>query len=103
MYLEDTSRSIVCASDSGVVYRFSRAEISSNGGDNNTVGGITHSSFASPSVPPPDRYHYLEKSPDLQFVPANATIEGADGVQGTFIVPVGPKLLMFYRVQVTQP
>jgi hypothetical protein len=37
----------VRAIDSGVIDLFTRAEVSSNGGDNNTGGGITHSSFTS--------------------------------------------------------
>jgi phosphodiesterase/alkaline phosphatase D-like protein len=41
------TQGVVRAIDSGVIDLFTRAEISSNGGDNNTGGGITHSSFTS--------------------------------------------------------
>ncbi|MES2661054.1 MAG: leucine-rich repeat protein [Verrucomicrobiota bacterium] len=47
IYLGGTSKSVVRAIDGDVVDMFNRAEISSNGGDNNTGGGITHSSFTS--------------------------------------------------------
>ena len=47
VYLGGTSKSIVRAIDGDIVDMFNRAEISSNGGDNNTGGGITHSSFTS--------------------------------------------------------
>ncbi len=47
IYLGGTSRSIVRAIDGDVVDMFNRAELSGNGGDNNTGGGITHSSFTS--------------------------------------------------------
>ncbi len=47
IYLGGTTRSIVRAIDGDVVDMFNRAEISANGGDNNTGGGITHSSFTA--------------------------------------------------------
>jgi hypothetical protein len=47
IYVGGINRSAVRAIDSGVIDLFTRAEISSNGGDNNTGGGITHSSFTS--------------------------------------------------------
>ncbi|MEP4079813.1 cadherin-like beta sandwich domain-containing protein [Haloferula sp.] len=47
IYVGGTTRGIVRAIDSEVVDLFSRAEVSGNGGDNNTGGGITHSSFES--------------------------------------------------------
>lgn len=47
IHVGGTSRSVVRAIDGEVVDLFNRAEISSNGGDNNTGGGITHSSFTS--------------------------------------------------------
>jgi hypothetical protein len=47
IYVGGTTQGAVRAIDSGVIDLFSRAEISGNGGDNYTGGGITHSSFAS--------------------------------------------------------
>ncbi len=47
IYVGGTTRSAVRAIDSAVIDLFTRAEVSSNGGDNNTGGGITHSSFTS--------------------------------------------------------
>jgi hypothetical protein len=47
IYVGGTNQSAVRAIDSGVIDLFTRAEISGNGGDNNTGGGITHSSFTT--------------------------------------------------------
>ena len=47
IYVGGTSQSAVRAIDSRVIDLFTRAETSGNGGDNNTGGGITHSSFSS--------------------------------------------------------
>ncbi|MCF7734010.1 MAG: immunoglobulin domain-containing protein [Akkermansiaceae bacterium] len=47
IYLGGSGQTVVRAIDSGVIDLFSRAEVSGNGGDNNTGGGITHASFAS--------------------------------------------------------
>ena len=47
IYVGGTTQSAVRAIDSGVIDLFTRAEISGNGGDNNTGGGITHCSFSS--------------------------------------------------------
>ncbi|MEP4078026.1 cadherin-like beta sandwich domain-containing protein [Haloferula sp.] len=47
IYVGGTSVGTVRAIDAEVIEIFTRAEISANGGDNQTGGGITHSSFAS--------------------------------------------------------
>jgi choice-of-anchor C domain-containing protein len=47
IYVGGTTRGIVRAIDTPVIDLFSRAEVSGNGGDNDTGGGITHSSFAA--------------------------------------------------------
>ncbi|MES2661051.1 MAG: choice-of-anchor tandem repeat GloVer-containing protein [Verrucomicrobiota bacterium] len=47
IYLGGTNQTVVRAIDSSVIDLFNRAETSGNGGDNNTGGGITHSSFSS--------------------------------------------------------
>ena len=44
IYLGGAGQTVVRAIDSDVVELFLRAEVSGNGGDNNTGGGITHSS-----------------------------------------------------------
>jgi hypothetical protein len=46
IYLGGAGQTVVRAIDSDVVELFLRAEVSGNGGDNNTDGGITHTSFA---------------------------------------------------------
>ncbi len=46
IYLGGTNQTVVRAIDSEVVDLFNRAEISSNGGDNNTGGGITQTSIS---------------------------------------------------------
>ena len=46
IYLGGDNQTVVRAIDSEVVDLFNRAEISSNGGDNNTGGGITHTSIS---------------------------------------------------------
>lgn len=46
IYLGGDDQTVVRAIDSEVVDLFNRAEISSNGGDNNTGGGITHTSIS---------------------------------------------------------
>ncbi len=45
IYLGGSGQTVVRAIDSSVVDLFQRAEVSGNGGDNNTGGGITHSGF----------------------------------------------------------
>ncbi len=47
IYLGGNGQTVVRAIDSAVVDLFLRAEVSGNGGDNNTGGGITHSSFTA--------------------------------------------------------
>jgi len=47
IYLGGSTKSIVRAIDGDVVDMFNRAETSGNGGDNNTDGGVTHSSFTA--------------------------------------------------------
>ncbi len=47
IYLGGNGQTVVRAIDSAVVDLFLRAEVSGNGGDNNTGGGITHSSFSA--------------------------------------------------------
>lgn len=47
IYLGGNGQTVVRAIDSAVIDLFSRAEVSGNGGDNNTGGGITHSSFTT--------------------------------------------------------
>ena len=46
IYLGGSGQTVVRAIDSAVVDLFFRAEVSGNGGDNNTGGGITHTSVA---------------------------------------------------------
>ncbi len=46
IYLGGAGQTVVRAIDSDVVELFLRAEVSGNGGDNNTDGGITHTSVA---------------------------------------------------------
>jgi uncharacterized repeat protein (TIGR03803 family) len=46
IYLGGAGQTVVRAIDSGVVDLFLRAEVSGNGGDNNTDGGVTHTSVA---------------------------------------------------------
>ena len=45
IYIGGTNQTVVRAIDSAVVELFNRAEVSSNGGANNTGGGITHTSI----------------------------------------------------------
>ncbi len=47
IYLGGNGQTVVRAIDSSVVDLFSRAEVSGNGGDNNTGGGITHTSIST--------------------------------------------------------
>ena len=47
IHVGGTTQCAVRAIDSGVIDLFTRAETSGNGGDNNTGGGITHSSFSA--------------------------------------------------------
>ena len=47
IYVGGTSRGIVRAIDTPIIDLFSRAEVSGNGGDNDTGGGITHTAFAN--------------------------------------------------------
>lgn len=47
IYLGGNGQTVVRAIDSAVIDLFNRAEVSGNGGDNNTGGGITHSSFTT--------------------------------------------------------
>ncbi len=47
IYLGGTGQTVVRAIDSSVIELFNRAEVSGNGGGNNTGGGITHSSFTA--------------------------------------------------------
>ncbi len=47
IYLGGTGQTVVRAIDSQIIDLFNRAEVSGNGGDNNTGGGITHTSFAA--------------------------------------------------------
>jgi alpha-tubulin suppressor-like RCC1 family protein len=47
IYLGGSGQTVVRAIDSQVIDLFNRAEVSGNGGDNNTGGGITHTSFSS--------------------------------------------------------
>ncbi len=47
IYVGGTTRGIVRAIDTPIIDLFSRAEVSGNGGDNDTGGGITHTSFAN--------------------------------------------------------
>ena len=47
VYLGGTNQTVVRAIDSQVIDLFKRAETSGSGGDNNTGGGITHTSFSS--------------------------------------------------------
>ena len=44
IYLGGSGQTVVRSIDSGVIDLFNRAEVSGNGGDNNTGGGITHTS-----------------------------------------------------------
>ncbi|MEP4049178.1 MAG: immunoglobulin domain-containing protein [Luteolibacter sp.] len=46
IYLGGTGQTVVRAIDSDVIDLFSRAQVSANGGDNNTGGGISHTSVA---------------------------------------------------------
>lgn len=47
IYLGGNGQTVVRAIDSAVIDLFNRAEVSGNGGANNTGGGITHSSFTA--------------------------------------------------------
>ncbi len=47
IYLGGTAQTVVRAIDSAVIDLFNRAEVSGNGGDNNTGGGITHTSVTT--------------------------------------------------------
>ena len=47
IYVGGITQGSVRSIDSGVIDLFTRADVSSNGGDNNTGGGITHTSFTS--------------------------------------------------------
>ncbi len=47
IYLGGNNQTIVRAFDSDVIQLFNRAEISGNGGSNNTSGGITHTSYTT--------------------------------------------------------
>lgn len=47
IYLGGSGQTVVRAIDSSVIDLFTRAEVSANGGDNNTGGGITHSSLTA--------------------------------------------------------
>jgi uncharacterized delta-60 repeat protein len=47
VFLGGTAQTVVRAIDSAVIDLFNRAEVSGNGGDNNTGGGITHTSFST--------------------------------------------------------
>jgi len=46
VFLGGTAQTVVRAIDSAVIELFNRAEVSGNGGDNNTGGGITRTSFS---------------------------------------------------------
>ena len=47
IYLGESGNSTVRAIDGGLIDLFARAEVSGNGGENQTGGGITHSSFSA--------------------------------------------------------
>jgi len=47
VFVGGTTQSLIRAIDGNMIDLFTRAEVSGNGGDNNTGGGITHSSFTS--------------------------------------------------------
>jgi len=47
IYLGGSGQTVVRAIDSQIIDLFNRAEVSGNGGDNNTGGGISHTSFTS--------------------------------------------------------
>jgi hypothetical protein len=47
IYLGGTAQTVVRAIDSAVIDLFNRAEVSGNGGQNNTGGGITHTSVST--------------------------------------------------------
>ena len=47
IYLGGSGQTVVRSIDSSVIDLFNRAEVSGNGGDNNTGGGITHTSIAT--------------------------------------------------------
>lgn len=47
IYLGGTGQTVVRSIDSQVIDLFNRAAVSGNGGDNNTGGGITHTSFTT--------------------------------------------------------
>ncbi len=47
IYLGGNNQTVVRAIDSGVIELFNRAEVSGNGGGNNTGGGITHTSITT--------------------------------------------------------
>ncbi|MBU6326349.1 MAG: cadherin-like beta sandwich domain-containing protein [Verrucomicrobia bacterium] len=47
VFVGGTTQSLIRAIDGNMIDLFTRAEVSGNGGDNNTGGGITHSSFTT--------------------------------------------------------
>ncbi len=51
IYLGGSGQTVVRAIDSQVIDLFNRAEVSGDGGNNNTGGGITHSSFSALGSP----------------------------------------------------
>lgn len=52
IYLGGSGQTVVRAIDSDVVDLFSRAEVSGNGGDNNSSGGVSHTSIVSGNSQP---------------------------------------------------
>ncbi|MGJ8642408.1 MAG: choice-of-anchor tandem repeat GloVer-containing protein [Luteolibacter sp.] len=71
IYLGGAGQTVVRAIDSSVVDLFFRAEVSGNGGDNNTGGGITHTSVVG------NRNASVPGSLKVIIEPAGATSMGA--------------------------